>query len=495
MRLLFNAIKHALIINIGGIFMNAIDNGVLFISNILYQPWFVPLLLICGGIYLTIRCGFLQIGMFKEACKVIMEKPHEGGVSSFGALMVSTASRVGTGNIIGVSTAIICGGPGAIFWMWVTAFFGGASAFVESTLAQIFKRKDDDGTSKGGPAYYMRDALGQRWLGVIFSIFIIFTYMIGYNMLAAYNLQSTFAVFDFYNEKTTPVIIGVVLMLLFGTIVFGGAKRLINVTEILVPVMGVAYIIVAIIVLFINAENLGNMFSAIFSSAFDFEAIFGGFAGSCIMYGVKRGLYSNEAGMGSAPNAAARADVSHPAKQGLVQMLSVFIDTLLICTATAFMCMSTSVASADFLGEDGSANAAGYVQESLSDVFGGFGPVFICIAMIFFAFTTLIGNYSYCEGCYEFIINREASNVELKVMRIIASILIFLGAVASASLVWDVADLAQGLMVVTNVPSILILGHIAFKCLDDYKRQKKEGVNPVFKAKDIGLKQETDYWN
>lgn len=424
-----------------------------------------------------------------------MEKPHEGGVSSFGALMVSTASRVGTGNIIGVSTAIVCGGPGAIFWMWVTAFFGGASAFVESTLAQIYKKKDGPNASKGGPAFYMQDALGQRWLGIIFSCFIIFTYMIGYNMLAAYNLQSTFAVFSFYDEKATPAIIGVILMVLFGIIVFGGAKRLINVTEVLVPVMGVMYIIVAIIVLIINIGNLGHMFGMIFSNAFDFESIFGGFAGSCIMYGVKRGLYSNEAGMGSAPNAAARADVSHPAKQGLVQMLSVFIDTLLICTATAFMCLSTKIVPTDFLDAEGNADAAGYVQGSLADVFGGFGPVFICIAMIFFAFTTLIGNYSYCEGCFEFIIGREAKTTELRVMRIIASVLIFLGAVASAGLVWDLADMAQGLMVVTNVPSIIILGGIAFKCLDNYKKQMRDGVNPVFKSADIQLKQETDFWN
>ncbi|MCF0144742.1 MAG: alanine:cation symporter family protein [Firmicutes bacterium] len=473
--------------------MQAIDNVVLAISNILYQPWFVPLILIAGGIYLTVRSKFIQVGMFKEACKVIMEKPHEGGVSSFGALMVSTASRVGTGNIIGVSTAIVCGGPGAIFWMWITAIFGGASAFIESTLAQIYKRRDDDGTFKGGPAYYMQDALGQRWLGVVFSILIIFTYMIGYNMLASYNLQSTFAVFSFYKEGVTPAIIGIILAVLFGIIVLGGAKRLINVTEVLVPIMGVMYILVAIIVLVLNIGNLGHMFGMIFSNAFDFQSIFGGFAGSCIMYGVKRGLYSNEAGMGSAPNAAARADVSHPAKQGLVQMLSVFIDTLLICTATAFMCLSTDILPTDFLGADGSADAAGYVQTSLGSVFGGFGPIFVCIAMIFFAFTTLIGNYSYCEGCYEFIIGREATKGELKVMRIIAAILVFLGAIASAGLVWDLADMAQGLMVVTNVPSIIILGGIAFKCLDNYRDQMKQGINPVFKAADIGITN-TEHW-
>ena len=474
--------------------INAIDSVVLAISNILYQPWFVPLLLIAGGIYLTFRCKFMQIGMFKEACSVITEKPHEGGVSSFGALMVSTASRVGTGNIIGVATAIICGGPGAIFWMWITAFFGGASAFIESTLAQIYKKKDDDGTSKGGPAFYMRDALGQRWLGVIFSILIIGTYMVGYNMLAAYNFQSTFAVYGFYNEKSTPAIIGAVLAVLFGIVVLGGAKRLIKVTEVLVPVMGVMYVLVSLIVLALNIPNLGHMFGMIFESAFDFKAIFGGFAGSCIMYGVKRGLYSNEAGMGSAPNAAARADVSHPAKQGLVQMLSVFIDTLLICTATAFMCLSTMTDSAAYNLEGGPA-AANYVQDSLASVFGSFGPTFIVIAMAFFAFTTLIGNYSYCEGCYEFIINREAKHSELVIMRIIASLLIFFGAIASAGLVWDLADMFQGLMVVTNVPSILILSGVAFKCLSDYREQKAQGLNPVFKAQKIGLKQKTDYWN
>ena len=471
-----------------------IDAGVCAVSNILYQPWFVPLLLIAGGIYLTIRCGFMQVGMFREACRVIVEKPHEGGISSFGALMVSTASRVGTGNIIGVSTAIILGGPGAIFWMWITAFFGGASAFVESTLAQIFKKRDDDGSFKGGPAFYMRDALGQKWLGVIFSILIIFTYMVGYNMLASYNLQSTFAAFSFYDASLTPKIIGVVLAVLFAIIVLGGAKRLIRVTEVLVPVMGVMYVLVSLIVLALNITNLGHMFAEIFSSAFDFEAIFGGFTGSCIMWGVKRGLYSNEAGMGSAPNAAAKADVSHPAKQGLVQMLSVFIDTLLICTATAFMCLSTDVIPTDYIDSEGAAMAAGFVQDSLASVFGGFGPAFIAIAMCFFAFTTLIGNYSYCEGCYEFIIGREASKTELVIMRIIATILVFIGAVASAGLVWDIADMMQGLMVVTNVPTILILGGIAFKCLDNYKKQMKEGINPIFKARDIGITVETDWW-
>ena len=372
------------------------DGIITAINDILYKPYVVPLLLIAVGLYFTVRTKAVQIRLFPEMFRVIMEKPeNEEGVSSFAALMVSTASRVGTGNIIGVCTALILGGPGAIFWMWITAIIGAANAFIESTLAQIYKKKAHDGTYFGGPSYYMQNALGQRWLGVLFSIFVIFTYMVGYNMLAAFNLQGTFKVFSFYKEGSSPAIIGAILAVLFGIVVLGGGKRLIHVTELLVPIMGVIYIIVSIVVMILNAGNLGTMFSAIFSSAFDFQAIFGGFAGSCIMWGLKRGLYSNEAGMGSAPNAAARADIAHPVKQGLVQALSVYLDTILICTATAFMVLSTtSIDLGNFVGADGSADAAGYVQACMHASLGGFGPVFLSIAMSLFAFTTLIGNYS-----------------------------------------------------------------------------------------------------
>ena len=477
------------------IIMNGIHSVILAISGFQYQPWLVPLILIAGGIYFTIRTRLMQARMFAETIRVVAEKPKtENGISSFGALMVSTASRVGTGNIIGVATAVISGGPGAIFWMWVTAFIGGSSAFIESTLAQVYKRRNKDGSSYGGPAYYMRDGLHARWLGVVFSVLIICTYAVGYNMLAAYNLQSTFAAFSFYG-KNTPKIIGVVLALLFGLIIVGGAKRLTNVTKVLVPVMGISYVLVSLIVIFMNYGNIPHMFGSIFRNAFDFKAIFGGFTGSCIMFGLKRGLYSNEAGMGSAPNAAATADVSHPVKQGLVQMLSVFIDTLLICTATAFMCMSTNVSAAKFLAADGTADAAGYVQSSIASTLGAFGPVFIAISMSLFAFTTLIGNYSYCEGCLHFILNRDMSAGGLLVFRLIATVLVFIGSVASAGLVWDTADMMQGLMVVTNMPTILILGGTSVKCLNDYQRQKKEGKNPHFLAASIGLKDHTDFWN
>ena len=470
---------------------DAINNVVGAISGVLYQPWCVPLILLAGGLILTIRSKFIQGRMFTEMFKVVMEKPKtEGGISSFGALMVSTASRVGTGNIIGVTSAIAIGGPGALFWMWITAIIGGASAYVESTLAQIYKKRDLDGTSYGGPAYYMANALGQRWLGVIFSVIIILTYAVGYNMLAAYNLQSTFKAFSFYSNAT-PIIIGIVLAVLFGIIVIGGAKRLINVTGVMVPVMGVLYVAVAIIVCIINIKNIPAMFGMIFDSAFDFKAIFGGFAGSCIMNGIKRGLYSNEAGMGSAPNAAAKADVSHPAKQGLVQMLSVFLDTLLICTATGFMVLSSGIG----VTEEMKADAALYVQGALAESLGTFGPIFICVAMCLFAFTTLIGNYSYCEGCLNFIAKKQVSNTSVLVFRLVATALVFVGTIATASMVWNIADMLQGFMVVINVPVIIILMKPAMKALEDYVAQKKAGKDPHFVAKEVGLDDsQMDFW-
>ncbi len=468
-------------------FINQIISAV---SGILYQPWCVPLILLFGGIILTLRLGLPQVRLFKDCFTVLTEKPKsENGISSFGALMISTASRVGTGNIIGVATAICAGGAGAVFWMWVTAIIGGASAFTESTLAQIYKRKNPDGSSYGGPAFYMETALKKRWLGVIFSGLIVLTYAVGYNMLASYNLQSTFASFDFYSDST-PAIIGIVLAVLFGAIVIGGAQRLAKITGFMVPFMGIIYVIVSVVVLVLNYKFIPDMFAMIFKDAFNFKAIFGGFAGSCIMHGIKRGLFSNEAGMGSAPNAAATADVTHPAKQGLVQMLSVFLDTLLICTCTAFMCLSSGI---DIPRGDGL--GAKYVGDALASSLGSFGPIFIAISMTLFAFTTLIGNYGYCEGCIKFIIKRDLKKWEALAFRIFATVVVFVGAIASAGLVWNLADMTQGLMVLVNMPVILILSTTAVKCLKDYCNQKKEGKNPIFKAKSIGIKETLDFWN
>ena len=468
--------------------IDAIDNVVNAISGVLYKPYVVPLILMLAGIYFTLKLGLVQFRLFGESVRVVKEKPTNlDATSSFGALMVSTASRVGTGNIMGVSTALCLGGPGAIFWMWITAILGGASAFVESTLAQIYKKRNADGSSYGGPSYYMQDGLGQRWLGVVFAVVLILTYVVGYNMLAAYNTQSTFAGFGFYNG-TTPVVIGVVLAVLFGACVLGGGKRLTKVTEVLVPVMGVLYVLVSLFVVITHIGDFGKVFGMIFRGAFDFKAIFGGFAGSCIMWGIKRGLYSNEAGMGSAPNAAAAADVKHPAKQGLVQMLSVFIDTLLICSATAFLCL--------FSGVEPSADAAGaaYVQACTASALGGFGPVFIAVAVCLFAFTTLLGNYYYTEGCLRFIMKKEPSKSFMLAFRLIATVLVFLGAVISAGLAWDTADLLQALMVIINVPVIVILAKPAVAALRDYEWQVRKGKDPVYRAAANGVKG-TDFWN
>ena len=467
----------------------SIDSVVNAISGVLYNPW-VPVFLLAAGLIFSFRSKFVQFRLLGESFRVISEKPKsEGSVSSFGALMISTASRVGTGNIVGVSTAICLGGMGAVFWMWVVALLGGASAFVESTLAQIYKRKNPDGSSYGGPSYYIETALRQRWLGIIFAIIVILTYAVGYNALASYNLQSAFSGFSFYVEGTTPLIIGIILAILFMICVMGGGKRLTKVTGTLVPIMGVIYVLVSLVVVVLNLGQLPAVFGGIFSNAFDFSAIFGGFAGSCMMQGIKRGLYSNEAGMGSAPNAAASADVSHPVKQGLVQMLSVFIDTLLICSATAFMCLCSGVAPTEELA------GAPYVQASLQAVMGNFGPIFIAVSMALFAFTTLIGNYYYCEGCLRFIFKRAPSKSFMTGLRAVAAVIVLLGAMLSMSLAWDTADLFQALMVIINVPVILILAKPAMDALKDYMAQRKEGKNPEFKASSIGLKQKTDFWN
>ena len=402
--------------------------------------------------------------------------------------MVSTASRVGTGNIVGVSSAICIGGFGAVFWMWVIAIIGSASAFVESTLAQIYKKKGEDGTCYGGPAYYIEAALRCRPLAIAFCIAMIATYAFGFNMLASYNLQSTFAGFSFYHADVTPWIIGGILAVLTGWCLLGGGSRIVKVTSTLVPVMGVAYIVVALIVVIINIRYIPGVFATIFREAFDFQAIFGAFAGSAMMQGIRRGLYSNEAGIGSAPNAAASANVTHPVKQGLVQMLSVFIDTLLLCTATAMMCMSSGVAPSEAL------QGAPWVQASLQESLGSFGPIFITVAMVFFAFTTLLGNCFYCDNLLIYIHKKQPEKAFMKGFRLVSALVIFLGAGMEMSLLWDLSDVLMGVMALINIPVILILSGIAFKAIQDYEAQLKQGINPVFKSADIDLRQKTDFW-
>ena len=466
-----------------------LENFIASINDALYS-YVLIIVLVLGGIYFTIRTRFAQFRLLKEQVKAVTEKPADGkGVSSFQALMVSTASRVGTGNIIGVSTALCLGGFGSVFWMWVIAIIGSASAFVESTLAQIYKKKGEDGSCYGGPAYYIQTALKNKPLAIIFAVLLILTYGFGFNMLASYNLQSTFSSYSFYNAETTPWIIGLIVAILVAYCLLGGGKRVLNATSVLVPVMGVAYILVALIIVAMNIPALPGIFKTIFTEAFDFQAIFGGFSGSCVMFGIKRGLFSNEAGVGSAPNASASAEVSHPAKQGLVQVLSVFIDTILVCSATAFMCMSSGVEPSAKL------SGAPYVQAALSQTLGQFGPIFITIAMILFAFTTLLGNLYYVDQCVVFFLGKVPSKKLQHIYHIVAAIVIFVGAGLSADLLWNIADVTMGGMTIINMPVILILGKYAFRALKDYENQRKEGKTPVFKAKNIGLPHKTDYWN
>lgn len=474
--------------------MESLSQSIMFVLDTIDGYMYYPILIIVltlAGIYFSLRLGFIQIRWFPESLRVIKDRPaDENGVTSFQALMVSTASRVGTGNIVGVSTAICLGGPGAVFWMWVLALLGGASAFVESTLAQIFKNKDEDGSCYGGPAYYIEKVFHSHFAACLFVIFLIATYAFGFNLLCSYNLQSTFATYSWYNEKTTPIVIGAVLAIVVGHCLLGGGKRIVKTTGVLVPIMGVFYVVISLIVIFVNIKNIPAVFGAIFSDAFDFKAIGSGIAGSCLVYGIKRGLYSNEAGVGSAPNAAASAEVSHPVKQGLVQTLSVYIDTLLLCTATALMCLASGVPGTEEIA------GAPYVQEAVASVFGAVGPTFITGAMILFAFTTLIGNLYYVQNGVAFLNGRKMPGKGfMTIFHICCSLVIFAGAVMPMAACWDLADITMGLMALMNIPACLLLGSWAFKAANDYNKQKKEGKDPVFYAKTIGLDDtDLDYW-
>ncbi len=464
-------------------------NAIVASINDFFYTYLLIIVLVAGGLIFTVLTRFAPFRLFKEQLKAVLEKPKDkNGVSSFQALMVSTASRVGTGNIIGVSTALCMGGFGSVFWMWVIAIIGSASAFIESTLAQIYKKRGPDG-SYGGPAYYIETALKCRPLAIVFSVLLILTYGVGFNMLASFNLQSTFSSYGFYNASITPWIIGLIVAAVVCYCLIGGGKRIEKVTSLLVPIMGLAYILISLVIVFMNISLLPDVFGKIFGQAFDFEAVFGGFTGSCVMYGIKRGLFSNEAGVGSAPNASASADVQHPVKQGLVQVLSVFIDTILICSATAFMCMCSGIEpSAELSG-------AAYIQQSLRVTLGDFGPIFITVAMVLFAFTTLLGNLYYVDKGIAHIMGRVPGKNFMLVVHIVFSLLILLGAGLSADLLWNISDVLMGGMTIINIPVILILSKYALRALKDYEKQRKEGKTPVFHANNIELPHKVDYWD
>lgn len=458
------------------------------INNFLYT---YPLLflLVGTGIWFSLRTRLVQVRFLREAFRVLGEKAEEEEgkkqVSSFQALMISTASRVGTGNIAGIATAIAAGGAGAVFWMWLMAVIGGASAFVESTLAQVYKTKDGK-DFRGGPSYYMERALGRRWLGVLFSVLLIICFAYGFNGLQSFNMSSSLEYYiPGYSHTVYPVLVGAVLAAATGLVIFGGVHRIGFITSVIVPIMAGGYLLMGLFTVVTRITELPHVFSMIFSQAFDLQAFAGGMAGSAVVIGIKRGLFSNEAGMGSAPNAAASASVSHPAKQGLVQVISVFIDTLLICSATAMMLLLSGVE-----GVSGKLDGIPFVQQAISANVGSWGIHFITLSIFAFAFSSLVGNYYYAESNILFIKNNKKL---LFVFRITCLLAVFLGAQADFSMMWNIADITMGFMASVNIIAILLLGNIAVKVLKDYEKQRKEGKNPVFKAEEAGI-ENTECW-
>lgn len=464
-------------------------NNILSAVNDWMYTYLLLFLLVGTGIYFTVRTRFVQVRLLKESFHVLKEKAGEENgekqVSSFQALMISTASRVGTGNIAGIATAIAAGGAGAVFWMWLMAVIGGASAFIESTLAQVYKVKDKE-EFRGGPSYYMEKALGKRWLGILFSVLLIICFAYGFNGLQSFNMSSSLEYYiPGYSDTIYPMIVGLILAVGTAFVIFGGVHRIGFITSVLVPIMAGAYLLIGLYTIITNITELPEVFSMIFSQAFNFKAFAGGMAGSAVVIGIKRGLFSNEAGMGSAPNASASASVSHPAKQGMVQVLSVFIDTLLICSATAMMLLLSGVQ-----GESGVLDGIPFVQKAISENVGNWGIHFITLSIFAFAFSSLIGNYYYAESNILFIKNNKKL---LFIFRITCLLAVFFGAQADFSMMWNIADITMGCMATVNILVILVLGNTAIKVLKDYEKQKKEGKNPVFKAKDVGI-ENTECW-
>ncbi|MEG0471934.1 MAG: alanine/glycine:cation symporter family protein [Solibacillus sp.] len=456
------------------------------INTFLYS-YVLIILLVGTGLFITFKTKFIQFRLIPEMFKLITEAPPKDksgkkGISSFQAFTISAASRIGTGNIAGVATAIALGGPGAIFWMWMIALIGAASALIESTLAQVYKVKDQStGLFRGGPAYYMEKGLNKRWMGILFAVVITITYGFIFNSVQANTISIAFE--DSFG--TNRVVVGVILATLTAIIVFGGLKRIVSFTQIVVPVMAILYLVLALIVVIVNISELPNIFLLIIKSAFGLEEAFAGMLGAAIMNGIKRGLFSNEAGMGSAPNAAATASVSHPVKQGLIQALGVFIDTLVVCTATAAIVLLGDA----YLQSD--ATSVNLTQASLVDNLGDWAGIFLAVIVFMFAFSTVIGNYYYGESNIRFI---KESKIGLFVFRIFVVLFVMFGSIAKVQVVWDLADLFMGIMAIINLIAILLLWKVAKPVIDDYLVQRKQGKNPVFHKKDIPNIGEVECW-
>ena len=449
---------------------------------------FLVAALVCCGLWFTWRTRFVQFRMIGEMIRLLGDSavPSEKGkrhISSFEAFAVSVATRVGTGNMAGVATAITIGGPGAVFWMWVMALMGSATAFVESTLGQLFKQHHED-SFIGGPAYYIQRGLHCRWMSVLFAVLITITFGLSYNSIQSNTicgaLQESFG--------WSPLWVGVVLSIVGLTIVFGGIKRIARVSSILVPVMAIGYFLLAVFIIIMNLHLIPHVLKVIVTSAFGLEQVAGGGLGATMMIGIKRGLFSNEAGEGSAPNVAATASVSHPVKQGLIQALGVFTDTLMVCSCTAFIILICGLHQTTDL------NGIVLTQASVETVIGSFGSVFIAIAILLFAFSSIIGNYYYGEANIRFLTNKKTV---LTIYRIFsAGVVVMFGALATLELVWSLGDLCMALLTACNLVAIVALGRYVFRLLDDYRQQKRQGIkNPTFHRHQIPeLEADLDCW-
>lgn len=447
-------------------------------------------LLLIAAVWFTFKSRGVQFRMFGEMWRLLAASGKKEGkgkgdshhtVSSFQAFAVSIASRVGTGNLAGVATAIAIGGAGSIFWMWLIALLGSASAFVESTLAQLYKVKGEN-SFKGGPAYYIQKGLGKRWWAIIFAVLISITFGLAFNSVQSNTMTAAAKVSFGWN----PVIVGVIITIASMLVIFGGIQRISRFSEIVVPVMAIAYILLAIFILMMNVDKIPHMFATIVSEAFSGSAALGGGVGSALLMGIKRGLFSNEAGEGSAPNVAATASVSHPVKQGLLQSLAVFTDTLLICTCTAFIILMSGIY------ENGESGIA-LTQSALESEVGSVGSTFVAVAVFFFAFTSIVSNYYYGETNLQFISGKKWL---VTAYRILVGCIVMVGAVTSLEFVWGMADIFMGLMTLCNLLAIFLLGKYAMLLLKDYQAQRKAGKNPVYHSSTIPeIADETECWN
>ncbi|WP_128755891.1 alanine/glycine:cation symporter family protein [Bacillus sp. LL01] len=451
------------------------------------------------GLLFTVLTKFVQVRLIGDMVKQIFSgKSSSAGVSSFQALAISLSGRVGTGNIAGTATAIAMGGPGAVFWMWMIAFIGSASAFIESTLAQVYKTKQD-GEYRGGPAYYIEKGIGWRWYGIIFA----FAALLAMSLLMP-GLQAN-AIGEGLNNAfgINKHVIAVVLVVVIGLIIFGGVKRIASVAQFVVPFMAIAYMLVAFLIIAMNFTELPAVFGLIFSSAFGADSAFGGIIGSAIAWGVKRGIFSNEAGQGTGPHAAAAAEVSHPAKQGLVQAFSVYIDTILVCSATAFMILFTGAFNVvdpnnegQFLANNLGANVdAGpaYTQAAIETALPGFGAGFVGIALLFFAFTTIMAYYYIAETNVAYIMRGRSNKVPMFILKLVLLFATYVGVVRSTQIAWDLGDIGLGLMVWLNLIALLLLAKPALAVLKDYDEQRKQGLDPTFNPDKLGIKN-AEFW-